>query len=139
VSWAGWLLGGKPRLRHHGHLAGTGEYATHVAGADDYGAAFEQVVGGRTHHSAYHECTAFLVPDPNQPFDPDAVAVVVSGCTVGYLGPEEARQYREFLNDAELGTAGSCDALIEGGWQRGNARGAFLIRLDLEWPLRLEE
>jgi hypothetical protein len=74
MSWAGWLLGGKPRLRHHGHLAGTGEYATHVAGVDDHWAAFEQVIGRRTQQSAHRECTAFLIPDPNQPFNPDAVA-----------------------------------------------------------------
>jgi hypothetical protein len=139
LNWSDWFRGERPRLKHHGHLAATGEYGTHVWDEAAHQDAFEQVVGGRTAQGACHECTAFLVPEPDDEYDPDRVGVHVAGCLLGYLSREHAEAYHAFLADAELKTVASCDALIEGGWVRGAEHGMFSIRLDVKWPLRLEE
>jgi hypothetical protein len=139
LNWSDWFEGERPRLKHRGHLAATGAYSTHVSGEAAHQDAFEQVLGGRTEEGAYHECTAFLVPDADEGYDADAIGVYVAGCRLGYLTRDNAEEYRAFLEDAALTTVASCDALIEGGWARGTERGMFSIRLDLEWPPRLEE
>ncbi|HEX2554888.1 MAG TPA: hypothetical protein VHL98_14400 [Microvirga sp.] len=133
------LFGHDPALRHHGHLAGTGEYATHVEAESEYQDALEAIVGGRSEAEAWHECTAFLVPETDDPADPHAVAVQVGGLKVGALNREEGERYRAFLAAAELDRVASCDAVIYGGWRRGGAEGYFNVRLDLLWPLELRE
>lgn len=42
-------------------------------------------------------CWATLVPEPENPFDPNAVAVQVEGATVGYLARRDARRYQRRL------------------------------------------
>jgi len=133
------LFGHRPELRHHGHLAGRGDYATHVEVESDYQDALEQIVGGRSEAGARFECTAFLVPESDNPDEPNAVAVHISGFRVGFLNREESEQYGAFLADADLTGVASCDALVFGGWRRHGAPGSFAVSLDLDWPLRLQE
>ena len=54
-----------------------------------------------------------LVPEPEHPHDPNAIAVAIDGYTVGYLSPELARTYGVFLSSGE--TARACPAMLNGG------------------------
>ncbi len=133
------LFGHGPELRHHGHLAGTGEYATDVEAESEYQDALERIVGDRGEEEARHECTAFLVPESDDPAEPNAVAIHISGYKVGALNREEGERYRAFLASAELDRVASCDAVVYGGWKRDGIEGYFAVRLDLRWPLDLQE
>jgi hypothetical protein len=133
------LFGHGVALRHHGHLAGTGAYATHAEIEFDYQAALEAIVGGGTEAGANFECTAFLVPERKDEDAADFVAIHISGYKVGYLNHENGERYREFLASADLSGFASCDGLIAGGWKREEGEGYFQVQLDLEWPLRLQE
>jgi hypothetical protein len=117
----------------------TGDYASHVEVESDYQVALEQIVGGRSEDEVQFECTAFLVPESDNPDEPNAVAVHISGWIVGYLDREESEQYCTFLGSSDLNGVASCDAFIYGGWKRQESEGYFAVRLDLEWPLRLQE
>ncbi len=58
-----------------------------------------QLVGGRHNpeERARVAVLAVLVPETNNPYDPDAVSVWVNGLKVGYLSREDARRYRPGL------------------------------------------
>jgi hypothetical protein len=61
------------------------------------------------------ECIAELVPEPDNPHDPKAIVVRVSGQCVGYLSRGVARRYGKRIT--EMRTAGQptiCDAFIGG-------------------------
>ena len=67
------------------------------------------------------------------PHDSMAVRVDINGTTVGYLSRDHARTYRRGLSKAGYGTANAyCEALIRGGWDRGEGdRGFYGVYLDL--------
>ena len=133
------LFGHRLDMRHHGHLAGAGAYATHVGIEFAFQDALEAIVGGRTEDGANFECTAFLVPERREDEELAVVAVHISGYTVGYLNHEDGERYRGFLASADLVGVASCDAIIIGGWRREDGDGYFQVCLDLAWPLRLQE
>jgi hypothetical protein len=96
--------------------------------------ALERISGGRTEDGALHvEQTAVLVPDPANPYDPNAVAVVVEGFHVGYLTRTEAESWQPVLAWAKArGFLVAAEAALIGGWDRGHGdRGSFGIVLHL--------
>ena len=55
-----------------------------------------------------------LVPEPNNPFDPNAVAVLTEGnATIGYLSRDVAKGYQKRL--LGLPTPITCPAQLRGG------------------------
>ena len=101
-------------------------------------AALEDLCRGRTADGADAFFTATLVPEPENPYDRNAVRVDIDGFTVGYLARPEAKAFRAALRGIGLGTrATACEARVVGGWDRGEGDvGHFGVRLDFEWPLR---
>jgi hypothetical protein len=84
----------------------------------------------RREHVAF---TALLVPEPENAYDPHAIAVIAEGHgKVGYFGRRDALRYKA-LADAlvQRRAAGACEAYLTGGW---NDEASIGVRLEIEGP-----
>jgi hypothetical protein len=113
-----------------------GGYRVDVAGESYYQDALEQVCGGRSSEGSYLACVASLVPEPDNPYDANAVAVYIDGLKVGHLPREVAVSFVPISTRLHtLGRSASCAALVVGGWDRGSGDvGHFGVQLDLASP-----
>ena len=85
------------------------------------------------------ECRAAFIAEPENPYDPYAIRVEVSGRKVGYFSRDDAREHRPVMSLLQaLGySGGECAAMIAG---REGIREALGIWLHLPHPdLLLEE
>lgn len=98
-----------------------------IVGESHYQEALEQIVGGRTEESADFEVDVSLIPENDNPYDPNAVAVEIDGETVGYLSKASAKKYRAKFGDHD---SEEWPARIVGGWDRGDGdRGNFGVQM----------
>jgi hypothetical protein len=107
-----------------------------VVGESHYQDALTAIAGGKGPDSAYIQTQAALVLEPSNPYDPNAVAVYVDGRKVGHLPRAAAEAYgavgRQLAAQQQVGV---CQAVIVGGWDRGDGdTGHFGVRLDLAHP-----
>lgn len=131
-----WLVGvDQDAFDNHGrpHFGGDGTFRINAVGESNYQADLELIAGGREYDGASLETVATLVPESENPHDPNAVRVDIDGRTVGYLSRRDAVEFRNELANAGYGDAiTTCAAMICGGWDRGgDDRGYFGVRLDL--------
>lgn len=109
-----------------------------VVGEGSYQGTLERIAEGRTEDGPrVRDHTALLMPEPTNPYDPNAVRVVIgSGGTVGYLSRENAVAYRPLIDRlAAAGKFVACRACLSGGWDRGpDDRGSFGVRLFIDTP-----
>lgn len=115
-----------PGLRVGGHQCVVGE-----AVCVD---ALEEIAGGRTWAGARRPfVTALLVPEDDNPHDPAAVRVDVTGLTVGWLPRADAARVRAALAAAQrAGRSPTARARLTGGWERGPfGRGHLGVVLDV--------
>ena len=114
-----------------GTIEGPGKYEVAVVGESNYQDALTSICGWPTFDGVDLSVNAVLVPENDNPHDKDATRVDIRGHTVGYLGRENARQYRRQLEAAGYAnSAFSVSARIRGGWDRGdNDVGLFGVRL----------
>ena len=91
-----------------------------VVGESHYQADLEAIVGGKAEQACEVEKWAYLIPEPDNPYDRHAVAIYIEGRKVGYLGRELAQDYAVPLVQLwdDLHARGVCRALIGGGWRR---------------------
>ena len=116
-----------------------------VVGEGSYQGTIEGIAGGRTIDGARdRNHTAILLPEPTNPYDPNAVRVVVmaasgGGGLVGDLSREDAVRYRPVIDRlASVGKVAGSLAAITGGWDRGGGdRGSFGVRLSIGTPEEL--
>jgi len=117
-----------------------------VVGEGSYQGTIERIGGGRTPDGAlYRDHLALLLPEPGNPYDRNAVRVMLrpaDGGTagkVGYLSREDAVAYRPVIDRlAGTGKLASAAATISGGWDRGGVdRGSFGVRIHLGPPTEL--
>jgi hypothetical protein len=98
---------------------------------DDRQTILETLAGGKTEEACSIRVLAELRPEPENPFDPNAVAVLVEGNQVAYLARADAAKMSKTIQ--ELGADGkpvTCAALIRGGWKRpGGDEGNFGVTL----------
>ena len=75
--------------------------------------------GRRTWSGAHRQVLASLEPVDDNPFDPEAVAVLIEDRLVGYLPRWAAPIYRSTVEET-IGRSGAatCRAEIRGGWER---------------------
>lgn len=115
-------------------IAGDGTYEQEIVGESHYQDALERLAGGRSERGAHVEVRAELVLEDDNPYDGQAVAVMIGGEIVGHLDRGMARAVR-----AKLAAAGAprdwpihCAAVIVGGWSRdrGTNVGSFGVKLD---------
>jgi hypothetical protein len=113
-----------------------------VVGEGSYQGSLERLAGGRTIDGPRNrDHTAILMPEPTNPYDVNAVRVVVvtstgDGAVIGYLSREDAVAYRPVIDRlAADGDLAACRASIGGGWDRGGGdRGSFGVRLSIGTP-----
>jgi hypothetical protein len=78
---------------------------------------------------------AVLLPEPSNPYDRNAIRVLINGETAGYLSREDAIEYQEFIvARTHDDRAAGCNAFIYGGSISGERRGSLGIWLDLPDP-----
>lgn len=116
-----------------GRLGGPGLFEAPIVGESHYQGALERICGGRTRDGAEKYVDATLIQEDTNPHDPMAVRIDIHGLTVGYLSREDARSYRQRLEEAgHPDLIGVCAAVIRGGWDRGHGdKGHFGVWLDL--------
>ena len=107
-----------------------------------YQGSLEALAGGRTIDGAKNrDHTALLLPEPSNPYDKNAVRIVVvttkgDAAQIGYLSRDDALAYRPIIDRlARDGKVAACLASISGGWDRGSGdRGSFGVRLAIGRP-----
>jgi hypothetical protein len=126
-------------------LAGDGEFAFHIVATSLHQATLEYLFG-RTSTGVHRYGAALLTPQPNNPHDRKAVAVMIYELEVGHLERDVAPDFLRALRKGGFADA-ACEALILGGWERGghdwgdfsvrlNARTPFTIYSIMEWQQR---
>ncbi len=107
-----------------------------VVGESFYQEALETLAGGKTYDGVHMPVTALLIPEPDNPLDPNAIAVAIDGMVIGYLTRATALAYKHVATHLLRRSAvGSCTAEIRGGWRRpGGDEGYFGVLLDLAPP-----
>jgi len=112
-------------------LLGGGE-DLEVVGESHYQEALWGISGARVGQSVRCAVTAVLVPEPQNAYDPNAIAVVINGHLVGYLDRQTAGQYAPGLNElmrshgAHIGLSG----VIVGGGHYDDGPGRLGVWLE---------
>lgn len=109
-------------------LAGHGDFKIEVVGVSQY----QEVLEAAATQGAYVRAT--LVLEDDNPYDDQAVAVLIDGRRIGYLARALARRYRADLAAGGGGTdlVVGCQAKIVGGFiTPGGNRAHFGLKLDL--------
>jgi hypothetical protein len=103
-----------------------------VTGEGRHQGAIDTVAGPKAYEGLWVEKVATLHPEPDNPYDDQAVAVEIGGLVVGYLAHTEATAHRRLIDQAmaEHGTA-TCAAVVNGGWYRGDegSEGSYGVHL----------
>lgn len=143
-----WPVGESVDLRAPASLFEPTNRATvEVMGESHYQGTLERLAGGRTIDGGrYRDHIALMLPEPSNPYDHNAVRVLLAphfdGATaglVGYLSREDAVAYRPVIDRlASMARLMACRASLKGGWDRGGGdRGSFGVTLHLDRPLVL--
>lgn len=103
-----------------------------VSGEGRHQGAIDTVAGPKQYDGVWAEKVATLTPEPDNPYDDQAVAVVIGGLVVGYLAHTEATAHRRLIDRAVArhGTA-TCAAVVNGGWYREDedSEGSYGVHL----------
>jgi hypothetical protein len=125
-------------------LKGDGTFEFPVVGEGHYQEALLAICGGHREGGHDHQTSAILVPEPDNPYNPKAVMVVIDGKKVGHISRDILEAYRSAMGRLGFdGLVAQCGATIVGGWERRRTgavagevdRGQFGVRLDVAWPL----
>lgn len=121
------------RLRPVGSVEGNGRFQIDVVGESNYQDALNQIVGPKDETSVELVVEAVLVPEPENPYDANAVAVFIHSFQVGYLSRRNAKIWNVELEAMGVdGCALRVSAMITGGWKRPDGHeGDFGVKLDL--------
>lgn len=95
--------------------------------------AFDKICGGKCAEGHGRRVFAILQPEPDNAYDPNAVAVYVDDMQVGYMEKQVAADYAPVAKLlAEKGKVGAARAYIRGGWLRPDGdEGHYSIELEL--------
>ncbi len=110
----------------------TGPVTLEVVGESFHQDTLWSIVGGVTDEYVRHEVIAALVPEFDNPYDANAVAVQIDGQVVGHLPRDLAPLYRGVVLDHmhDTGRAVALTGMICGGGWRGTTRGALGVFLE---------
>jgi hypothetical protein len=103
-----------------------------VVGESHYEDNLWRIVGGRSEERVKHPVHVVLLPESDNPYDPNAISVWVGGLRVGYLPRELAAAYRPGLLALQLreGKPIALRALIIGGGIRDDGPGRLGVFVD---------
>jgi hypothetical protein len=112
-----------------------------VVGESHYRGAIERAAGGARREGVKVVAWAALIPERDNPYDANAVAVHIEGAKVGHLSREEAANFRPLLERiAAANRVAYCRADVYGGWNRPrNDAGDYGITLYVAGPDRQAE
>lgn len=104
-----------------------GRELVNVAGESHYQEALRALAGAHGEEQVRIEAEAMLVPEPDNPHDPNAVMVAIHGRLVGYLPRRAAAAYAPMLHAvATRGRTAACEAMIAGRGGEDAVLGVFL-------------
>jgi HIRAN domain len=103
-----------------------------VVGESNYQDVLWRCVGGDDGERVRHSIEVVLVPEPQNPYDGNAIAVLIEGDLVGYLSREDAAVYLPGLRALmqRHACAIGLEGQIVGGGQRPEGRGMLGVFLD---------
>lgn len=93
-----------------------GDELVRVVGTSHYQDALLELSGRTADEEIRVEKVAVFVPEPDNPHDPNAIAVHIDGRLVGYLSRDENRRWLDVVNDHDV----AAEAMIAG---RGGTTG----------------
>lgn len=111
-----------------------GDYRVEVVGESMYQAPLIAAARGKATGPLGISCKVQLLCEPKNPFDANAVAVLIKRQKVGYLSRADARAFRKRLGETgnPVRTT-TCSAIIRGGGVRDDGERMFYgVWLDLE-------
>jgi len=105
-------------------ISGNGNFELQAVGARFHMDALISIMKG----SATASEMAELIPEEDNEYDPDAVAVIIKNEKIGYISNDDLIQYREWLEE-KIGSVQpiECSARI-----KSNDKYGFCIDLDLD-------
>jgi hypothetical protein len=108
-----------------------GEELVRTVGVSHYQPTLLELTGATPGAEVRVETRAALVPQPDNPHDPNAVAIEIDGRLVGYLAREEAERWQPILQVvADNGALAVCEAMIAGrGAESGTSNLGVFLRL----------
>jgi hypothetical protein len=108
-----------------------------IVGEASYQDALDDLCGGKCEDGHSLRVVAQLCFQEDNPYDPDAVVVLVDRQVVGYIPRTQAKRFRsEILRINPQERPVTCEARIVGGWDRGGGdEGHYGVRLSLAEPL----
>ena len=112
------------------HLHG-GDESLEIVGEAGYQDALWAICGAPKGHRVQHEIVAVLIPESDNPYDPNAIAVQIDGCTIGYFGRDNAAKYRPGLLDLMKRSGGNValNGVIIGGGHYADGPGRLGVWL----------
>jgi hypothetical protein len=116
----------------------SGDFHQAIVGEASYQEELRRVAAGRTERGERVEFRAVLVPEPQNKYDRNAVAVFAEGGSViGYLDRELAAEYQPLiLEHVRLKRSHPCCKAVMAGGQKGKP--SIGVWLDIDWDA-LEE
>lgn len=119
-------------------VVGGAGYPRSVAGESYRQDHLRGLCGGHNRHGHELECDAYLVPEPSNPHDANAVQVMIEGGQVGFLSRDDAARYVVAARSAGLeGARVRVKAKIVGGWRTNqHDSGHFGVKLAMPWPVK---
>jgi HIRAN domain len=103
-----------------------------VVGEASYQSALWSICGGVQGDQIRHPIVALLVPEPQNPYDPNAIAIQIDGHVVGYLSRDVAQQYGPGLQSLMARSDGyvALRGVIVGGGYYPDGPGRLGVWLD---------
>lgn len=86
------------------------QYTYNIVGENAYQKNLLKIAGQKKAVSKFHECTAHVLSEPFNQYDPNAIKVEINGLTVGYLSKLEAEKLKGQIINKKV------PAVINGGW-----------------------
>ena len=114
------------------------DYHIEVIGVSDHQAELREIVGADTQAGQQHDRSADLILDENNPYEGSTAIVAIDGMIVGYLPPQLAAQYREWLHKWRLSEAFvRCNAVIVDQGDRSDETARYVVKLGIELPFKM--
>lgn len=119
---------------------GDGQYSVDVVGESFAREALADIAKNPAGQRALVFCVATLIPQPNNPYDRNAIAVSISGRAIGHLSHESAKSYCERLRDLDKENESFVAfAVISGGLITQERQYDYSVQLDIASGMNVDQ
>jgi hypothetical protein len=116
-------------------LLGDEQFAFQIVGESHYQEWLETIAGPKCEEGCEKEVAVELRAEPRNPFDANAIQVLILDGVVGYIPRPAAAVLAPMLSEMGAPPAKAAAlGVIAGGWLRPGSEGSYGVRLDLRWP-----